>query len=210
MTFDDHWWGRHPPKDAPLAWGARAIQEGGSFSLLPDRQSMRKTDDERLREEWVDVLNTQVLPTLRVQPYAASSTKVYEGQLDTPLGTVAWEASTNASYGYVYVAAWLLALPPEGWVVFRARSNKNDGETPPWLEFLWGVNALADVRGEPHAFETPSKLDDNTEEYPEATITHFFFGEYSEKYGKPHYAVAFTPKTERMRKLFEVMRKGEK
>lgn len=97
-------WGLHGvlPDNPKRVWGARAIHhvQAKGFELLPDRQTKVNLD-----EEFVVWLNTVALPALRgrVTKWRGGSA-VEEFALNT--NTYHLRASTQASYGYVYITTW--------------------------------------------------------------------------------------------------------
>lgn len=102
---DDYWWGRIPPDEATVAWGARAIAHGKGFSMLSDRQSWRGSKEQI--ERTAPMIDRHVLPVLQDRRYNGASEEVYAGEQETPIGVLKFEASTQMSYGYVYVVVWL-------------------------------------------------------------------------------------------------------
>ena len=101
-----------------LFWGARAIFERGRLEgygkrqkwippyidLVHDRQSFVGQDHPR-SEEFMGWLNKTALPALRkwAEGVGLDSRAVFEfGN-----GLFALKASPNASYGYMYIGAWL-------------------------------------------------------------------------------------------------------
>jgi len=180
-----------------MVWGARAIQERGSFSLLPDRQGWLEEEGAGLtRKQMVEALNLWVLPELRSLRYDGTKEDVASGEVDTPFGRFGYEASTHASYGYVYMAVWCIEPPAVGQrsVVFRGR--KEIAGNPWWLDFIWGVNARAAAQEQPQVFDKPSSLGGGVEVYPEAKVYHVEDGD-----GLP--TVVITALTERVARLFE-------
>ena len=107
-----------------LYWGARAIFERGRFEgfgkrqkwvppyidLVHDRQSFIGRDDPR-KEEFMDWLNKLALPALRkwAEGVRLDSKEVFTfGN-----GVFVLKATPNASFGYMYIGAWLIPLPKE-------------------------------------------------------------------------------------------------
>lgn len=104
---EGHWWGRRPPKVATVAWGARAIYSPPTgIDVLPDRQSL--LGDGEAKRALVDWINANALKKLRRhlkrEPLSPSSSETI---LIAEDGYVI-EASTNASYGYLYIGVWPL------------------------------------------------------------------------------------------------------
>jgi len=100
------------PEDAPAAWGARAILQNGFVDLIPDRQGMGFSDD--LAKHSLAVwLGTQGLAWLGriAKQMRGDESKLYEHD-DEGFHI---RANTNASHGYVYIAAWVdgLTVPEE-------------------------------------------------------------------------------------------------
>ncbi len=98
------------PEDARAAWGARAIWKSGEIDLLWDRQSVVALTDED-KKIFLGSMNGGVLASARerarelfregaLRGDVSGLETLYEG----PLATVV--ANTNASYGYLYIAAW--------------------------------------------------------------------------------------------------------
>lgn len=83
-------------------WGARAIKEQGGFSLLPDRQGASGEEGDKLDLlKWVN----KKLPDVRkwAKGQTSSSREVHV-VTEAPY---VLKASCNASFGYVYVGAWV-------------------------------------------------------------------------------------------------------
>ena len=95
------------PVTAKAAWGARAIYRKGGFDLVWDRQDMQALEPDD-KTALVKVLNGGALDAAqkafaKAGMSASESRQVtlYEGQGCTLV------CNPNASYGYVYLAAWI-------------------------------------------------------------------------------------------------------
>lgn len=88
--------------EAPVLWGARAIYTGLVVDLLPDRQSMLGSDEDRAA--FGAKLNAGALRKFcrwakdRFEPSSDAAETVV-------IGGVEFTCSTNASYGYLYITA---------------------------------------------------------------------------------------------------------
>ena len=89
---------------AKTAWGARAIMEHESFGLLPDRQSW--AGDEEPRQALCHWIDTTGLRLLRKQVKATGLTQDSREVLIIESPRYRLKATPNASYGYLYIAAW--------------------------------------------------------------------------------------------------------
>lgn len=108
MSFDNYWWGLPLPDDITVGWGARAIDDGKTFGLLPDRQSMKGDDDER--KALAQRLNS-VLPTCQKEFARLKNTFEISGRESKLVvlydeDGLRVEGNTNGSYGYFYVRAY--------------------------------------------------------------------------------------------------------
>jgi len=107
-----------------LYWGARAIFEKGRFEgfgkarkwappyidLVYDRQSFVGREHPK-KDEFLEWLNETALPALRkwAEGVRLDSKEVFTfGN-----GVFVLKASPNASFGYMYIGAWLIPLPKE-------------------------------------------------------------------------------------------------
>jgi len=96
--------------DCKVTWGARAIFKGYSdyIDLLPDRQQMEcpeDVDDPQARKALSAWINGKGLPALRKW-----SKNIAQGSCEEFLfedDRFAIRATPNASYGYMYIRAWL-------------------------------------------------------------------------------------------------------
>ena len=115
------------PPEAPASWGARAILgPNGSVDLLHDRQDLwAKNPAEKKR--LVSALNGGAISETR-----KASVRAFESHGLGPVGVPRYQHSGScevvlyddevvtvvgnprASYGYVYLAAWLKFAPPGG------------------------------------------------------------------------------------------------
>lgn len=94
-------------KDAKTCWSARAIWQntGHKFDILYDRQTCSGDDAER--KELVEWLNKTGLELLRAGFFQNNfRTKTDDYVLVTD-GKFSIIGSPNASYGYVYIGAWV-------------------------------------------------------------------------------------------------------
>jgi len=88
--------------EAPVLWGARAIYTGLVVDLLPDRQDMVGTEEDR--KAFREKMNAGPLRKFirwakdRFEPSRADVEAVV-------IGGVEFTCSTNASYGYLYITA---------------------------------------------------------------------------------------------------------
>jgi hypothetical protein len=96
---------------AATAWGARAIMDEG-FSLLPDRQSWVGADEPR--QALMNWLNTKGLQSLRWTLRAEQLTQDSRTVITIQNDRYTLKATPNASYGYLYIAAWERELTGEG------------------------------------------------------------------------------------------------
>jgi hypothetical protein len=123
-------WGLQPPPEAQIAWGGRAIyklqdnptiRRGGrvvsrasttaSIDIPHDRQSGAFTPgvterDRKLFDIW---LNKKGLPELRracVKQYVTSDSN---DEITVEQDKYRLKASPRASYGYLYIVAWMVA-----------------------------------------------------------------------------------------------------
>jgi hypothetical protein len=99
------------PDGVRAVWGARLIAPN---DLVWDRQDLLFEDDEA-REELTSWLNTHALKTalkrlgrIPLSPSSTDEVVIYEDTIGR------FVANAQASFGYVYVAAWLLGHAPEG------------------------------------------------------------------------------------------------
>ena len=106
---ENYWWGLPLPDGVAVGWGARAIDDGRSFGLLPDRQSMQGNDEER--EALAQRLDGSVLAACQREFARLKNTWEIRGN-ERNLVTLydkdglRVEGNTNASYGYFYVRAY--------------------------------------------------------------------------------------------------------
>jgi hypothetical protein len=103
------WWGLQPPEGVETAWGARAIDDGKSFGLLPDRQSMKGPGDRR--EALTAKLNGGVLKACQIEfARLKNCAEIDRGERKEVVlyaqGGVKVVGNTNASHGYFYVCAY--------------------------------------------------------------------------------------------------------
>jgi len=110
--FDNHWWGLPVPEGVSVAWGARAIDDGKSFGLLPDRQSMVGEDDER--NALAGQLNGGVLAACQKEFARLKNSWEISGRENKQVTLydkdgLRVEGNTNASFGYFYVRAYMVA-----------------------------------------------------------------------------------------------------
>lgn len=93
------------PDDAVAAWGCRAILKNGFVDIVPDRKDMVIPEqymvnfgpwlnDVMSDEGWVDL-------TAATMKGDRDEVKAYD------LGPFHIRMSTNASYGYLYISAWM-------------------------------------------------------------------------------------------------------
>lgn len=100
----------YAPADATIVWGARAILEGRSYSLLPDRQDCVS----------VEGADRQAFKVVLDRGLAAAREKVaelkdaFELRADMHEDFILYEddevcimANPRASYGYLYMVGWL-------------------------------------------------------------------------------------------------------
>jgi hypothetical protein len=92
------------PEEAVAAWGARAIYNG-QVDLVWDRQDL-KADDDELKEKLKRKLNGGALAAFMNWAEDRFFGHHDDVQSFTNRGVRFW-ASTNASYGYLYVTATL-------------------------------------------------------------------------------------------------------
>jgi len=125
-------WGLQPPPTTPLAWGARAIYKLGSheekffengkrrknpktvtrasIDLLWDRQGSSRDEasttekDQKALLQWVDNIGLPELRKLCVAKYLSGSS---EDEVEFASDGYAIKASPRASYGYLYLVAWV-------------------------------------------------------------------------------------------------------
>ncbi len=124
-------WGLQPPPDAVLAWGARAIYRlatrdekffangkrrkqpksvtSACIDLLWDRQSLALTaeadgKDAKALTTWIDKVG---LPNLRKLCEDQFLTSDSEDHVEFERDGYAMKASPRASYGYLYITAWV-------------------------------------------------------------------------------------------------------
>jgi hypothetical protein len=174
----DGWWGRRPPVGTTIAWGARAIfkQSGPPIDIVWDRQGWMGEERDALCE-WI---NKTALPELR---------KLTEDLSPSSAGVVWWrdgdkaiEASPNASYGYLYITAYVVPDPQnlsdEAFVHrwFCRQNPKPLGEpgdpNPHWLKHIWEVNGAAKEVGEEQVFSEP-KIESWGPEGAKGTIENY-------------------------------------
>jgi hypothetical protein len=108
--------GLHAPKEAPIAWGFRAIQErDGRFSLLHDRQLVRVfgIDSIKARNAFALFVDLHVTPILQRhhELMGRDRTETYHHfKWDSPMGVVRAATTTHCNSGYVYGVVWLEAV----------------------------------------------------------------------------------------------------
>ena len=106
MAEQAYWFGRRPlRRKTVVAWGARAIFNGRTFHLLPDRQSSSGANPEtriRLRR-WIDETG---LPWLRTEVNNTSLCTMASTILAHDDAGFHIEASPQQSGGYLYIGAW--------------------------------------------------------------------------------------------------------
>lgn len=107
----DHWFGRKPPADATVAWGARGLIEdrGRRIHFAPSNASWSDaTPAERTAlSTWI---NSKGIPALK-----KSSALIHGEGHDVVTfrdGSRAIEASRQGANSYVYVVAWTTAKKP--------------------------------------------------------------------------------------------------
>ncbi len=103
--------GREAPENATAVWGARAIfNRGGLIDIVPDRQGIdRGAPPERKRliaalraaDKAIRAKARALSQTGDLEPDTRNRVVLYE---DAGLIVI---ANTNASYGYLYMGAWL-------------------------------------------------------------------------------------------------------
>lgn len=97
------------PENAEVAWGARAILENGTFSLLWDRQSWKGPEEKR--GQFSAMLNNGILKAVdkkvrelldkgEMREDEAKEFVLYHDDKAWVLG------NTNASFGYLYMIAF--------------------------------------------------------------------------------------------------------
>jgi hypothetical protein len=106
------------PEEAKIAWGARAIKECGSFTLLPDRQGLSFSSNGTLLasscppelkasfskfKQWI---NKKALAKGRKWVKSESSDSSELFQFDDEKLNFHYRATCYRSYGYVYMTAW--------------------------------------------------------------------------------------------------------
>jgi len=101
-------WGRQPPDDVAVAWGARAIYDhaGGaaSIDLLWDRQAWRGDSAERASlAEWI---NTEGLKAIKDACVRTNLTHDSTEVVSWTDGNRTIEASPQGSHGYLYLVAY--------------------------------------------------------------------------------------------------------
>lgn len=124
--------GLQPPPAVPLAWGARAIYKLGSheekffgngkrrktpktvmsasIDLLWDRQDVARDPakaterDAAALEQWLDKIGLPQLRKLCVEKYLTGDS---EDEVEVASDGYALKASPRASYGYLYIVAWV-------------------------------------------------------------------------------------------------------
>jgi hypothetical protein len=105
-------WGLQPPEEATIAWGARAIYKYHPsaaeimIDLLHDRQSTIGEQTELCA--LLDWVNETALPALKRE----LSRRAVTGECSETVRVVsskgfAIDASPNASYGYLYIVAYV-------------------------------------------------------------------------------------------------------
>jgi hypothetical protein len=113
---ETYWFGRRLPADTPFqaAWGARAILNGRgranqAIDLVPDRKQFWTNDGQPVPPPFIAFLRDKVAPWIDAKCGArwidpgGSELYVLED------GIFRAEACAQNSYGYLYVAAWMLA-----------------------------------------------------------------------------------------------------
>lgn len=134
------WFGLPAVETSPATWGARAIDDGRTFGLLGDRQSMAG------EPEHLDAL-TSVLNDMGVlakcqetfgRMKAAGEVRGDRADLVTLYEDwfVKVEANTNGSHGYVYLRAF---IKPEGYTCERVRTFSED---LPAGQVVWSCDEL--------------------------------------------------------------------
>ena len=110
MSFDNHWWGLCLPERITTGWGGRAIDGGvNGFSLLWDRQSAK--GDMGIRKDIADKLNGGAMKAaMDVWAHLYKEGEVSQSEFEEVTlyedPTFIVRGNSNASHGYVYVAAW--------------------------------------------------------------------------------------------------------
>lgn len=115
IDYDGYWFGRKPPDDISVvaAWGCRAILSGRGahqhLDIPPDRMQLWAADETDITG-FVAWLNADLSDWLMQR-------KCDQDQID-PTGATVFTldaapyfatACANASYGYLYVGAWMTA-----------------------------------------------------------------------------------------------------
>jgi hypothetical protein len=85
-------------------WGARAIFQNGSFSMLPDRQGLDAPQGPETTA-FVTWLNCHALPWLRSEIARVGLTSSMNQELVLKQFKYELRANPNASYGYLYIGA---------------------------------------------------------------------------------------------------------
>ena len=141
--------GLTPIENSPATWGARAIDDGKTFGLLPDRQSF---DGEQAHvDALLHVLNKMgVLKLAQAEFGRLKSTGEIRGDVANLVtlyedGFVKIEANTNASHGYVYVRGY---IKPAGYTAKRVTAYRDD---LPEDEAVWSCDELPEVGETIHA-----------------------------------------------------------
>ena len=107
-------WGRQIPEHMinhlTSTWGARAIYTRQQIDLLPDRQGISTSleSDEAARTRLCTWINETGLPYLRKQAKGLYQDERRTVELTD--GSFHIEANPQASYGYLYIRAWEVAL----------------------------------------------------------------------------------------------------
>lgn len=111
MTYSIERWGLPAPDEAPAAWGARTIGRGASLDVVIDRTSWHGTTPAKAVLK--AVLNDEGAFKIAIDEWArlqkdgevrhdqAKLVVLYDGP------KVRIEANTNASFGYVYLVAYV-------------------------------------------------------------------------------------------------------
>lgn len=92
------------PDESVAAWGARTILRQGSVDVVWDRQQLDAPDEKNFKAftKWID---KKGLPWLRKE-----AKNIWGNSSDTHAfddGPFHLRANAQASYGYLYVAAWM-------------------------------------------------------------------------------------------------------
>lgn len=106
------------PMDSVAAWTARAIQEKGGLSLLPDRQD-RFTESENVSEMLRKWLDESALPELRAEVGKIRQGRDGHHRIDAGL----FHLDGRTRGGYVYISAWVDRTVPS----FQAKYSGLEG-----------------------------------------------------------------------------------